>query len=332
MDRVLVHDVSHWQGNLKPYWQMFKDKGCKAVIIKATEGYANWNIFKEHAEQAKEAGFLVGSYHYFRQQIINIQNQWINCDPARQAKNYYDWVQKCGVPMDLPPALDVENGNNPYLSAATITKCLQKIEDYFGRKPMVYSSPSILINQLGTPPWGEYPLWLAHYTTEDKIQVPGAWQDWTLWQFSDKITYNKTDANGNVISRKPIDHNWFNGTLEDLYEFCQKDQQPEQPEEPLPTHVKIIAKKADGTPGFLYFRDSPTFDYKEQLAIGDGEVLQLIEEDEDGLVEAWLNQEGPEAPPGGDIPDIVNPPFVYPLGFRVKIGNTVIFTVEPFWE
>ena len=227
MDKVLVHDISHHQGNLKTYWQMFKDKGCQAVIIKATEGYAYYNSFKEHARQAKDFGFLVGSYHYFRQQIINIQNKWINCDPIRQAQNYYDWIDRCGVPMDLPPALDIENGNNPYLSAGTITQCLVKIERLFGRKPMVYSSPSVLIHQLGSPPsWSDYPLWLAHYTTEDKITVPDPWCSWTLWQFSDRITYNKQDENGFTISRKPIDHNWFNGSLRDLQAFCGQGPDP----------------------------------------------------------------------------------------------------------
>jgi GH25 family lysozyme M1 (1,4-beta-N-acetylmuramidase) len=281
--RVLIHDISHHQGNLATYWKMFKDKGCKAVIIKSTEGYASWNIFKEHAEQAKAAGFLVGSYHYFRQQIINVQNQWINCDPARQAKNYFDWVTKCGVPMDLPPALDVEQGNNPYLSAVTVLKCLQKIEEYFGRKPMLYTSPSVLKYHLGNPrDWGQYPLWLAHYVEkEENILIPEGWDTWTIWQFSDKITYNKTTETGFVISRKPIDHNWFNGSEEDLRKFCQLEGLPPTPPDPgpAPTHIRVIARQTNGDPGWLYFRDSPDFDYREQLAIGYGEFLELVEPD-----------------------------------------------------
>ena len=58
--------------------------------------------------------------------------------------------------MDLLLALDIENGNNPYLSVGTITKCFVKIEHLFGSKPMVYSSPSVLIDQLDSPPsWTE---------------------------------------------------------------------------------------------------------------------------------------------------------------------------------
>ncbi len=237
MDRVLVHDVSHWQGNLATYWQMFKDNGCKAVIIKATEGLAYYNIFKEHAEQAKAAGFKVGSYHYWRQQIKNLEGTFVNCDPIRQADNYFNWVQKCGVEMDLPPALDIEQGNNPFLTATVIEKCLRHIELKFGRVPLVYSSPNVLMNILGNPAWGKYPLWLAHYTTEDKVTVPKAWKTWTLWQFSDKITYDKKNSAGTIISRKPIDHNWFNGGEAEFNNFLRASNPALQPaaEDPAET-------------------------------------------------------------------------------------------------
>ena len=277
MDKVLIHDISHHQGDLKTYWQMFIDKGCKAVIIKATEGYAYYNIFKEHARQAKAHGLLVGSYHYFRQQIENLQNQWVNCDPARQAQNYVDWVQKCGVEMDLPPALDVENGNNPYLSAKAITKCLQKIEQLFGRKPFIYSSPSILIDQLNNPAWGEFPLWLAHYTTEKKILIPKAWDTYTLWQFSDKITYDKTNANGAVISRKPIDHNWFNGSLADLVAFCDKDSTiPTIPPDDPPTIPPIVTIEI--TADYLRLRHKPSFYAPPTLILEQGQRLLVLKE------------------------------------------------------
>jgi len=275
MDKVLVHDISHHQGDLTAYWPMFKTAGCQAVIIKATEGYASWNIFIEHARQAKGHGFLVGSYHYFRQQITNLFGQWVNCDPERQARNYFDWVMASGVEMDLPPALDVENGNNPTLSVATITKCLQKIEEYFGRKPFVYSSPSILIDQLNNPPWGEYPLWLAHYTSEDKILLPAPWDKWTLWQFSDKVTYNRENDSGYVFARKPIDHNWFNGSRADLLAFCHS--QPPAPgvpdPDPVPSRIFL-----EVTANFLRLRHEPAFYAPPTLIVEKGQRLELLKQ------------------------------------------------------
>jgi len=225
-EKVLVHDVSKWQSDLSKYWQMFWDAGCRAVIIKATEGYAYYTYFHDTVKQAKKFGFLVGSYHYFRQQIQNTEGAWITCDPIRQAQNYYDWVKASGVVMDLPPAIDIENANNPYLSNVSIDKFLVKIEALFGRTPFIYSNPSIL-KGLAKTSWERYPLWIANYATSPLIPAP--WKDYTLWQFSDKITYNLTNEQGTVIARKPIDHNWFNGSMADLLAFCNLAKPPTPP-------------------------------------------------------------------------------------------------------
>jgi GH25 family lysozyme M1 (1,4-beta-N-acetylmuramidase) len=80
---------------------------------------------------------------------------------------------------------------------------------------MIYSSPSIL-GGLAKPGWERYPLWLAHYTTEEKIMVPKPWTKWTFWQYSDRTTYTPAGS----TAKKPIDHNWFNGDLNDLEIYC----------------------------------------------------------------------------------------------------------------
>jgi len=242
--KTLVHDISYWQGNLTNYWQLFKDKGCAAVICQSTNGLAYQQYFKDTAPQIKDNGFLVGSYHYYRQHIQDSYENWISCDPVKQADNYYNWVIKSGVPMDLPPVLDVENGGNPHgISSGSVDKCLRRIEERFGRTPMLYSNPSML-NNITLTGWKKYPLWLAHYITEDKVSVPKEWDKWTLWQFSDKITYNN----------KPIDHNWFNGDLMDLYAFCgigEIEPPEEPPEPPKDEYVQVVNCE------WLSFRNRP---------------------------------------------------------------------------
>ena len=215
MGKVLVHDISYHQGDLSRYWQLFKDKGCKVIIIQSSNGLAYQNYYKETIKIAKDLGFLVGSYHYYRQHINNTEGSWISCSPTRQAENYFNWTQKAGVKFDFPPVLDVENGGNPQgVWYNGVNACLQHIEKLFGRTPMIYSSPSIL-NGLAKVGWERYPLWLAHYTTEERISVPKPWTKWTLWQYSDKVTYTPA---GSTL-KKPIDHNWFNGSLNDLNKF-----------------------------------------------------------------------------------------------------------------
>ncbi len=277
MSRVLVHDISHWQGDLTNYWQLFKDKGCAAIIVKATEGLAFYSSFKTYIEQARAHGFLVGSYHYYRQQIKNASGDWVACDPKRQAENYYNWVSSMGE-LDLPPALDVEKVNNPFLSQSSIEICLYEIENRFGRIPFVYSNPDVLTNILKTPPWGRYPLWLAHYISEPSVMIPKSWNKWTLWQFSDKITYTPP---GSTV-KKPIDHNWFNGDLMDLYAFCGVGEvdPPEEPPivtPPVDHYVRVIARQWDGKPGWLFFRNRPEFYAGDGLAVGYGVELKLLD-------------------------------------------------------
>jgi lysozyme len=216
MEKVLIHDICYYQGDLSSYWQLFKDKGCKAIIIQSSNGLAFQNYFIDTVKITKNLGFLVGSYHYFRQHILNSEGSLISCDPIKQAEIYCSWVQRSGVKMDLPPALDIENGGNPQgVGYAAVTSCLTHIEKLFGRTPMIYSSSAIL-GGLARPGWERYPLWLAHYTTEDKISIPKPWTKWTIWQFSDRITYTPP---GTTL-KKPIDHNWFNGSLDDLRKFA----------------------------------------------------------------------------------------------------------------
>lgn len=228
MSRVLIHDISNWQGDLSRYWQLFKDKGCKAIIIKATEGLAFYNYWKDTAPIVKEQGFLLGSYHYYRQHIQNLNQDWVSCSPTRQAENHFNWLEKCSIKPDLPPALDVEPGNNPQgVGSAGVESCLNRMEQLFGRTPILYSNPSTLTG-IAKPHWIKFPLWLAHYTSEEKVTVPKPWVGWTIWQFSDKVTY--TPAGSTV--KKPIDHNWFNGSEKDLLAFCGMSGQDQPPPPP----------------------------------------------------------------------------------------------------
>jgi len=215
MEKVLIHDICYYQGDLTKYWKLFKDKGCKAIIIQSSNGLAYQNYYIETIKIARDLGFLVGSYHYYRQHIPDREGSWVACNPIKQAENYYNWTRHANVELDLPPVLDIENGGNPQgVGFSTITSCLKHIEKLFGRTPMIYSSPSIL-NGLARPEWERYPLWLAHYTTEDKITIPKPWTRWTMWQFGDRITYTPAGS----TAKKPIDHNWFNGSLSDLKKF-----------------------------------------------------------------------------------------------------------------
>jgi len=90
------------------------------------------------------------------------------------------------------------------------------------------------------------------------VTVPAPWSKWTIWQYSDKATYDKVNSNGVVVSRKPIDHNWFNGNLGDLKKWIVQtggtlpstttptptpDPTPDPPPAPQPV-IDVSALKA----------------------------------------------------------------------------------------
>jgi hypothetical protein len=99
MDKVLIHDICYYQGDLTKYWPLFKAKGCKAIIIQSSNGLAYQNYYKETIKIAKDLGFLVGSYHYYRQHIPNREGSWVACNPVAQAENYYNWTERAGVEL-----------------------------------------------------------------------------------------------------------------------------------------------------------------------------------------------------------------------------------------
>jgi len=240
MGKVLIHDISYWQGNLSTYWQMFREKGCKAIICQSSNGLAYQSYYRDTAPLIQKEGFLLGSYHYYREHIQNMEGTWVICNPTRQADNYYTWVTKVGIPNVFPPVLDIELGGNPMgVSYNNINACLKHIEKLFGRTPIVYTSPNVA-RSFARAGMERYPLWLAHYTTEDKVSIPEPWKKWTIWQFSDKLTYDKVNSNGVVVSRKPIDHNWFNGNLGELKKWIVNtggtlpDTTPASQPEPTP--------------------------------------------------------------------------------------------------
>ncbi len=122
------------------------------------------------------------------------------------------------APGDLPPMLDIEEtGTSPEQWAGVaeadrvplVLTWLDQVEAALGLRPILYTragfieqyfpDPGGLVNDL---------LWVAHYTSKPAPSLPPGWDDWTIWQFSEK---------GEVAGVSgPVDLDRFNGTLDDL--------------------------------------------------------------------------------------------------------------------
>lgn len=149
-------------------------KPLSFVIIKATEGAAMKDKrFHRHWNDAGSHDIKRGAYHFFRS----------SKDPQQQARLF---IKTTGDirPSDLPPILDIETihkGCSRKLLNDKALIWLKAVENHYGRKPIVYSSSSFIIDILNDEIKRNYPIWVAHYGVESP-----RYKDWHIWQFTDR--------------------------------------------------------------------------------------------------------------------------------------------------
>jgi lysozyme len=194
-------DVSHYQGHVD--WQAVQENGIAFAFVKATEG-RTWvdDFFAQNWKEMKRVGILRGAYHFFLP----------DRDATEQANHFLQTVRlETG---DLPPVLDLEvdRGVKPADILQGAKAWLNRVEQAIQRQPMVYTYPSFWKDTLGNPTdLADYPLWIAHYTTQPQPIVPGGWSDYTFWQHTEK---------GMVAGvRGACDRDRFNGSTQDLLNF-----------------------------------------------------------------------------------------------------------------
>lgn len=215
-------DVSYWNAGID--WPKVRATGQRFVFVKATEGETYSDpTFDDNWLGAKAAGLLRGAYCFFRPKA----------DPGKQADRFIKYVKSMNDDGELPPALDLEtNDGQPREKIIARAKIwLDKVEQAFGRKPLIYSTLYFLqtyfsVSGGGPPDWArDYPLWLAQYpypyVPGMAPSLPNGWFKWTFWQYSETGKVNGINAR--------VDLDLFNGTLEELYNFAgaQMQTQPQ---------------------------------------------------------------------------------------------------------
>jgi GH25 family lysozyme M1 (1,4-beta-N-acetylmuramidase) len=197
-------DVSHHEGQLG--WQQAKAAGISFAMIKATQG----TTFVDPRAAAnlagcRAAGIVPGMYHFYRH----------DADPAAQAAFFLQHIGSV-QPGDLPPAVDVEepsDGAGPVnYSQAEVVQRLRvfanAVRAVTGRAPMIYTYPDAWRTLTGnsTAFASTSPLWIASYGGATPV-LPGGWQDYLLWQYTDRGTVNGIGT---------VDCDRFNGAVMDL--------------------------------------------------------------------------------------------------------------------
>lgn len=172
---VIGIDVSHHQKEINwnkvKYWN---GKPISFVYVKASEGATYQDKkYQDNFYGAKNAGFKVGSYHYFRT-TSSVKDQF---------ENFKKTVKRSD--QDLRPLIDVEERKNwsKKLFQKNLKEFLELVEDYYGTKPMIYSVNSFYNRNLAGE-FDDYLMMIGRYGPNAPFMKTG--QDWTIWQFSEK--------------------------------------------------------------------------------------------------------------------------------------------------
>ncbi len=188
-------DVSHWNG--LPDFGALRDQGMRFVFSKASQG--TWFVddtYQRHTRAARQAGLLVGAYHFFD----------YNKAGARQAQHFVATLRATsGLGSLLPLVVDVETlGSlgtpNKANAKSRLHGLLDELYRKTGRYPMIYTSRYMWDKVVGSPTsFRKYPLWVACWTC-DNMYLPKGWSSWAFWQVGQFKFNGGTKLDGNVYA------------------------------------------------------------------------------------------------------------------------------------
>ena len=187
-------DVSHYQGVID--WKVLEDQGVKFAFIKATEGSGHVDeSVRYNLEFSAGTGIKRSCYHFFS----------FDSPGSTQADNFISAVGRDEI--DMPPVVDIEyyadkQTNKPSKEEAEeiLTPLLDKLEDYYGTKPIIYTTIPVYLRYVKDS-YGDYPLWIRCTYIEPECM------DWVFWQYDDSQCLE-----GYAGEEECIDLNVFNGT------------------------------------------------------------------------------------------------------------------------
>ena len=163
-------DVWHGINPRKLNWTKLRETHS-FVLIRMCYGATPDRLCVEHTKRARDAGFSLGAWMFFR------PTQTIE----KQLEVFAKQAAKCGVGTGwVVPELDVEDDtpkNAPRVQVApnwggAIRRILSAWHGAYGTPPMVYCSKRDWM-RLGSPAWLlEHPLWVPHWDVK-RPSTPG---------------------------------------------------------------------------------------------------------------------------------------------------------------
>lgn len=166
-------DISRFQGRVR--WEEVSKAEVKPKFVYARAIGTGGKVDSEYLlnmEEGKKLGIKMGSYLVFTMGMSVDAQIDSFCKVVDMEK------------QDLLPVIDIEmgslaDGDNVGLKDSVMR--LAQIMDFKYARPIIYSNYHFYITRL-SPELNEYPLWIARYGKEPKIEGT----DILMWQFTDK--------------------------------------------------------------------------------------------------------------------------------------------------
>jgi len=159
------------------------------AFVRAVYGDRADGRYLDNYEGCKANSLPCGFYHFFR----------ATKDAQKQADVMCATLKQAGLGSgDLSPVLDVEDNphydgpwnpanNGKYLDGLRLW--LQTVSTAYPQcTPIIYTRASFW-KVLGNPAGlNQYPLWIAHYTTNPMPVLPNGWTNYAFWQYAEDGT------------------------------------------------------------------------------------------------------------------------------------------------
>lgn len=191
-----VIDLSHNNGPVD--LQLAKDAGVLAVIHKATQGVTfSDSMFRSRMNQCEQLGLLRGAYHFLD-----------STDGAKQAAHFLATVN------DFPDALlavDIEN--EPVGPSAELGQLYDFINLVYAKNrrwPVIYGGFYLrqLLGGQQDALLSNCALWVSDYRSNAQPEIPSAFKQWALWQYTDGTNGNPPHSLAGI---RECDRDIFNG-------------------------------------------------------------------------------------------------------------------------
>ncbi len=222
-------DVSSYQGEIN--WTSVYRCGYRFAFIKATAGDNRSpqlidTKFTTNIRRARNAGLLVGAYHYAYPQYNSAEDE---------ALFFVDIAGEYISHGYLRPALDLEEGGNTYSPQELsnwIHAWMNVVKNLTGVEPLLYLNSNYSTNCVDESVT-KYDLWIAHWAC-DFTSTPniGPWATWSFWQYygpGEKTDYSNGCGFNSVDGIEDPDQNGvdldvFNGNWDKLSNFLINDK------------------------------------------------------------------------------------------------------------